>query len=98
MARGTFAKVRIVSNMVDKVGPMSKHIPSGEVVPIYEAVAKYMDAGKQTQEIGVPRDQSIKESKQSSLRATRECIDQTCLVWVSSHSNSRMVKELRNTV
>lgn len=47
MARGTFANVRIVNKMVDKVGPITKHIPSGEVLPIYEAAAKYMEAGTQ---------------------------------------------------
>lgn len=35
MARGTFANVRIVNKMVDKVGPITKHVPSGEVMPIY---------------------------------------------------------------
>jgi len=47
MARGTFANVRIVNKMVDKVGPITKHIPSGEVLPIFEAAQKYMDDGKQ---------------------------------------------------
>jgi aconitate hydratase len=47
MARGTFANVRIVNKMVDKVGPITKHIPSGEVLPIYEAAERYMSEGKQ---------------------------------------------------
>ena len=45
MVRGTFANVRIVNKMVDKVGPITKHIPSGEVMPIYEAAEKYMAEG-----------------------------------------------------
>lgn len=45
MARGTFANVRIVNKMVDKVGPITKHVPSGEVLPIYEAAEKYIEAG-----------------------------------------------------
>ena len=45
MARGTFANVRIVNKMLDKVGPLTKHIPSGEVLPIYEAAEKYMSEG-----------------------------------------------------
>jgi len=45
MARGTFANVRIVNKMVDKVGPITKHIPSGEVMTIYEAAEKYMGSG-----------------------------------------------------
>ena len=47
MARGTFANVRIVNKMVDKVGPITKHVPSGEVLPIYEAAERYMSEGKQ---------------------------------------------------
>jgi aconitate hydratase len=46
MARGTFANVRIVNKMVDKVGPITKHVPSGEVLPIYEAAEKYINDGK----------------------------------------------------
>lgn len=45
MARGTFANVRIVNKLVDKPGPMTKHIPSGDVMPIYEAAARYQDEG-----------------------------------------------------
>lgn len=48
MARGTFANVRIVNKLVDKVGPFTKHIPSGEVLPIYEAAEKYMSENRQT--------------------------------------------------
>jgi aconitate hydratase len=29
MARGTFANVRLINKMVDKVGPETVHIPSG---------------------------------------------------------------------
>jgi aconitate hydratase len=43
MARGTFANVRIVNKMVDKVGPITKHVPSGEIMPIYDAAEKYMN-------------------------------------------------------
>ena len=48
MARGTFANVRIVNKMCDKVGPITKHVPSGDILPIYEAAERYMDAGIQT--------------------------------------------------
>ena len=47
MARGTFANVRLVNKMVDKVGPITKHVPSGEVMPVYSAAEKYMSEGKQ---------------------------------------------------
>ena len=29
MARGTFANVRLINKMVDKVGPETVHVPSG---------------------------------------------------------------------
>ena len=41
MARGTFANTRIVNKLVDKVGPITKHVPSGEIMQIYEAAEKY---------------------------------------------------------
>jgi aconitate hydratase len=47
MARGTFANVRIVNKMLDKVGPITRHVPSGEILPIYEAAEKYMNEGHQ---------------------------------------------------
>ena len=48
MARGTFANVRLVNKLVDKPGPMTTHIPTGEVMPIYTAAEKYMEAGTPT--------------------------------------------------
>merc|ERR1712084_125592 len=45
MARGTFANVRLVNKLVDKPGPMTTHIPSGEVLAVYDAAAKYIEAG-----------------------------------------------------
>jgi aconitate hydratase len=42
MARGTFANVRLVNKMADKVGPITKHVPSGETLPIFEAAEKYI--------------------------------------------------------
>lgn len=47
MSRGTFANVRIVNKMVDKVGPITKHVPSGEVMTIYQAAEKYQSEGHQ---------------------------------------------------
>jgi len=48
MARGTFANVRLVNKLVEKPGPMTVHIPSGETLPIYSAAEKYMEAGIST--------------------------------------------------
>lgn len=45
MARGTFANVRLVNKLVDKPGPMTKHIPSGDLMPIYDAAARYQQEG-----------------------------------------------------
>lgn len=48
MARGTFANVRLVNKLVDKPGPKTLHVPSGEVLEIFDASAKYIQEGKQT--------------------------------------------------
>ena len=47
MSRGTFANVRIVNKMVDKVGPITKHVPSGEIMTIYKAAERYQSEGHQ---------------------------------------------------
>jgi aconitate hydratase len=47
MARGTFANVRLVNKLVEKPGPMTLHVPSGDVMPIYDAAARYMADGHQ---------------------------------------------------
>jgi len=41
MARGTFANVRLINKMVEKTGPMTVHVPSGETLPIFEAAERY---------------------------------------------------------
>ena len=96
MARGPFANLRIV-NKIDKVisrsgfhqivGPITLHVPSGKVLPIYEAAEKYINEGKSTiimqaknmdqflADIGLPRDQNFKELKLSSPKVTKESID-----------------------
>ncbi len=46
MMRGTFANVRIKNQMLPGVeGPVTKHIPSGETLPIWEAAVRYMEEG-----------------------------------------------------
>jgi len=45
MMRGTFANIRIKNEMVPGVeGGFTKHVPSGEKMPIYDAAVKYKDA------------------------------------------------------
>lgn len=47
MARGTFANIRILNKMMKgKVGPQTVHIPSGEVMDIFDAAEKYRAENK----------------------------------------------------
>jgi aconitate hydratase len=46
MARGTFANIRLKNQMVTpKEGNWTKWMPSGEVIPIYDAAMKYKEEG-----------------------------------------------------
>ena len=45
MARGTFANIRLVNKLVPRAGPTTKHFPSEEELPIYEAAARYIADG-----------------------------------------------------
>src|SRR5690606_29882860 len=48
MMRGTFANIRIRNEMVPGTeGGITKHVPSGEVMPIYDASMKYQAEGTQ---------------------------------------------------
>jgi aconitate hydratase len=49
MMRGTFANIRIRNEMLSNVeGGMTKHLPSGEQMPIYDAAMKYIAQGTPT--------------------------------------------------
>lgn len=48
MARGTFANVRLINKMVDKVGPETVHVPSGTKMAVFDAAAKYQQDGVDT--------------------------------------------------
>ncbi|CAN0901021.1 Aconitate hydratase, cytoplasmic [Linum grandiflorum] len=48
MARGTFANIRIVNRLVNEVGPMTVHIPTGEKLHVFDAAMRYMEAGQDT--------------------------------------------------
>jgi aconitate hydratase len=41
MARGTFANIRLVNKFVDKPGPRTVHLPSGEEMAIFDAAERY---------------------------------------------------------
>lgn len=46
MMRGTFGNIRLQNKMTsDKTGGWTRHIPSGEVLPIYDAAMRYIDEG-----------------------------------------------------
>lgn len=45
MARGTFANIRLVNKLVTTTGPRSIHIPSGEVLDIFDCADKYRSEG-----------------------------------------------------
>ncbi|HEX9965284.1 MAG TPA: aconitate hydratase AcnA [Allosphingosinicella sp.] len=46
MMRGTFANIRIKNRMIPGTeGGMTRHIPSGEILPIYEAAMRYKAEG-----------------------------------------------------
>lgn len=48
MARGTFANTRIINKLVDKVGPQTKYVPTGEIMDISDAAFKYQSEGHPT--------------------------------------------------
>ncbi|GHT35148.1 aconitate hydratase [Planctomycetales bacterium] len=46
MTRGTFANIRIKNQLVPNIeGGITKHFPSGEILPIYEAAMRYKEEG-----------------------------------------------------
>lgn len=47
MARGTFANVRLMNKLADGHGPKTLHIPSNEIVHVFDAAEKYMADGHQ---------------------------------------------------
>jgi aconitate hydratase len=42
MARGTFANVRLINKMMDKVGPNTIHVPSKQSMAIFDAANLYI--------------------------------------------------------
>ncbi|GBP51287.1 Cytoplasmic aconitate hydratase [Eumeta japonica] len=41
MARGTFANIRLVNKMAPGTGPRTKHVPSGDVMDVFDAAERY---------------------------------------------------------
>jgi len=48
MARGTFANTRLINKLVNKVGPETIHVPSGQQMAVFDAAEKYMHANQQS--------------------------------------------------
>ena len=48
MARGTFANVRLINKLVDKVGPETMYVPTKEKMAVFDAAAKYQENGIDT--------------------------------------------------
>lgn len=48
MARGTFANIRIVNKLVDVTGPRTLHIPSGEIMDVFDCAERYRADGVAT--------------------------------------------------
>ena len=47
MSRGTFANTRVINKLSPKVGPQTTYVPTGEVLDISDAAAKYTQEGHQ---------------------------------------------------
>ena len=47
MARGTFANIRLVNKLAGKPGPNTLHVPSGEMVAVFDAADRYAKEGSQ---------------------------------------------------
>ncbi|OTA40789.1 MAG: hypothetical protein A6D92_13250 [Symbiobacterium thermophilum] len=46
MQRGTFANIRLRNALADgKEGGYTKYLPTGEIMPIWDAAVKYMETG-----------------------------------------------------
>lgn len=45
MARGTFANIRLVNKLVSTTGPRSLHIPSNEVLDVFDCAERYRSEG-----------------------------------------------------
>ena len=46
MARGTFAHVKLINKMSDSIGPITKHVPSGDHGSVYDVAKRYQDEGR----------------------------------------------------
>ncbi|CAG9317338.1 unnamed protein product [Blepharisma stoltei] len=47
MARGTFANIRLINQLVQNPGPQTVHFPTGETIDIFDASQRYQQDGQQ---------------------------------------------------
>lgn len=47
MARGTFANIRLKNKLIGKEAPKTVHIPSGEIMDVYDAAMRYKEESTQ---------------------------------------------------
>jgi aconitate hydratase len=52
MARGTFANIRLLNKLNGKPGPQTLHVPSGEILSVFDAAARYQSEGRDLIVIG----------------------------------------------
>ncbi|XP_013378400.1 PREDICTED: cytoplasmic aconitate hydratase [Chinchilla lanigera] len=45
MARGTFANIRLLNKFLNKQAPQTVHLPSGEILDVFDAAERYQQAG-----------------------------------------------------
>ena len=45
MARGTFANIRLVNKFIGKAAPKTIHVPSGDVMDVFDAAERYRTEG-----------------------------------------------------
>ncbi|XP_063082882.1 cytoplasmic aconitate hydratase isoform X2 [Cavia porcellus] len=45
MARGTFANIRLLNKFLNKQAPQTIHLPSGEILDVFDAAERYRQAG-----------------------------------------------------
>ncbi len=46
MSRGTFANIRLVNKFMEKVGPKTKHFPSGDTMDVFDCAERYRGDGR----------------------------------------------------
>ncbi|EZG63179.1 aconitase [Gregarina niphandrodes] len=47
MVRGTLANIRLINKMASKVGPIARHVPSGEELSVFDVAMRYKQSSKQ---------------------------------------------------